>query len=362
MQNIKSLPDSVLLSKIKTLAEEERKLTTQVLELLREVEHRRLYAQQGFSTLFEYVVKGLGYSEASAARRINSMRLLKDLPDLKDSIEKGNLNLSTVSTVQSFIKREEKKTGKAYSIEQKRELTRKIENCSQRECEKILMGISPESVRPQEKLRVVSAKEVELRFLVSQEFMDKIEKLRGLLANSHPDLSYVQLFELLADRVLDQIDPIRRQQKLMEKAATRAAKKNPDKKANPPKPAPTSEPAIVSETTTTHAATAETIQTEKPIPAATNITHEEAIHSRRFIPAALRRQVWSRYEGRCTYVCPETRKRCDSTFGIEVDHATPVSRGGESELNGLRLLCRSHNTWEAIRILGRKTMQRYLSN
>ncbi len=73
----RTLSDENLLSQIRCLAAEERKLTTQVLELLREVERRRLFAGLGFSSLFEYAVKELGYSEASVSRRINSMRLLK---------------------------------------------------------------------------------------------------------------------------------------------------------------------------------------------------------------------------------------------------------------------------------------------
>jgi hypothetical protein len=86
MLNVKTLPNEALISQIQSLAAKERRLTTQVLELLREVDRRRLYAEQGFSTLFEFVVKGLGYSEASAARRINSMRLLKELPEVATSI------------------------------------------------------------------------------------------------------------------------------------------------------------------------------------------------------------------------------------------------------------------------------------
>ncbi|MGK5087199.1 hypothetical protein WDW86_06540 [Bdellovibrionota bacterium FG-2] len=55
--NIQTQSDENLLSQIKLLAAAERRLTTQVLELLREVERRRLYSGLGFSSLFEYAVK-----------------------------------------------------------------------------------------------------------------------------------------------------------------------------------------------------------------------------------------------------------------------------------------------------------------
>ena len=66
----------------------------------------------------------------------------------------------------------------------------------------------------------------------------------------------------------------------------------------------------------------------------------------RYIHADVRRAVWERDQGRCTFVSP-SGDRCDSTEFVEFDHVEPVSRGGKSTVEGLRLLCRAHNQYEA---------------
>ena len=71
------------------LATEERRITLDVLHHLRECERRRLYAERGHSSLFDYVVNELGYAESSAQRRISAMRALRNLPDLVQAIRAG---------------------------------------------------------------------------------------------------------------------------------------------------------------------------------------------------------------------------------------------------------------------------------
>ena len=90
MKHLKSLSDSDLLSQTQSLVRRERELTTELLWHLREVEHRRLYAEQGYSSLFDYVTRGLGYAEGSADRRISAMRLLKDLPEIEPALKPEN--------------------------------------------------------------------------------------------------------------------------------------------------------------------------------------------------------------------------------------------------------------------------------
>ncbi|MGK5087647.1 HNH endonuclease signature motif containing protein [Bdellovibrionota bacterium FG-2] len=331
MQHPKTLTDCDLLNQLKHCALEERKFTVQVLELLREVERRRLFAQQGYASLFLYAVKELGYSEASAARRIHSMRLLKDVPGAVVQIETGVLNLSTLSSVQCFLKREERGKGKVYSVQEKRELLGQMENRSHRECDKILQRISPESAKRQESLRVISPTETELKLFASDEWMQKLDHLKGLLAHAHPGLRFAQLVELLADRALAQLDP---------------ARKKPRK----------SVPTATSESTPLITPAPEAQRTKEPQTKASQ--PPQAL--RRNIPAAVRRQVWARDGGCCTFVSPETGRRCGSRFGIQIDHRIPLAKGGASELQSLRLLCAKHNPWEAIREFGSEKMAQFV--
>jgi 5-methylcytosine-specific restriction endonuclease McrA len=60
----------------------------------------------------------------------------------------------------------------------------------------------------------------------------------------------------------------------------------------------------------------------------------------------VKRQVWKRDQGRCTFVSASGR-RCDARRFLEYDHIEPVARGGKSTFENLRLRCRAHNQYEA---------------
>ena len=63
----------------------------------------------------------------------------------------------------------------------------------------------------------------------------------------------------------------------------------------------------------------------------------------RAIPAAVKREIWQRYEGRCGYIDPRTGRRCASRHLLQVDHVFPHALGGDAEPANLRLLCAAHH-------------------
>ena len=79
------------------------------------------------------------------------------------------------------------------------------------------------------------------------------------------------------------------------------------------------------------------------------------------IPAEVRRQVWERDGGRCSWAGPDGR-RCDSRWQVEVDHIDAAGRGGAATLENLRLACKQHNLLHAERVYGREFMERYRKN
>ena len=99
--NLKKLDDDYLLSQTKTLVQKERKLNIEILQHLQEIESRKLYLERGFSSLFDYAVRELGYSRGSAFRRIKAMKLCQDIPETKSQLESGKLNLSSASQLQN---------------------------------------------------------------------------------------------------------------------------------------------------------------------------------------------------------------------------------------------------------------------
>jgi hypothetical protein len=67
----------------------------------------------------------------------------------------------------------------------------------------------------------------------------------------------------------------------------------------------------------------------------------------RHVPAAVRRRVWRRDEGRCAFVGP--MGRCPETGFLEFHHVVPFARGGKPLVENIQLRCRSHNQYESER-------------
>jgi hypothetical protein len=192
VQTLRKLSHDSLMLSTKTLVQKETEVTLMVLHHINEIERRRLHIERGFSSLHEFCVKYLGYSDGSAARRIQSSRLLKELPELETQIEKGAISLSVAAQAQRFFYSEMKIQNKVYSKEQKNEILQNLENKSFREVEKELLKISPQAL-PKEKLRQVTDERQELRVILDQDLIQEFEVLRSWLSHKIPNSNYQDL-------------------------------------------------------------------------------------------------------------------------------------------------------------------------
>jgi hypothetical protein len=77
----------------------------------------------------------------------------------------------------------------------------------------------------------------------------------------------------------------------------------------------------------------------------------------RHVPAEVRRAVWERDGGRCTFVS-DTGHRCPARIRLEYDHVEPVALGGHATVKGMRLRCRAHNQYTAEQAFGAGFMAR----
>lgn len=304
--NLKCLTNDELIDRAMRLVEDERRVSVEILWHLREIERRRLFASRGYSSLFDYVTQGLGYSSASAMRRINAMRALRDLPEVDAALKQGTVTLTTVSALQDFAKR------KRASSDEKRELFQRIQGKSRAECERLFLSIAPEAV-PCERERPVSESLTEIRFLADPALMKSFQRVRELTAAKTAGANYQELFRFMAEQVIKKHE----------------AKISPRGKSAPP-----AEPSD-------------------------GIPKKFAA---RAAPASLRRIVWAREKGCCGYRDPQTGKICGSRFGLELDHVEPWALGGKTTEANLRLLCRTHNQLEAERVFGKELMRRYSGN
>jgi hypothetical protein len=70
----------------------------------------------------------------------------------------------------------------------------------------------------------------------------------------------------------------------------------------------------------------------------------------RHIPAAVKREVWTRDGGRCAFV-GATGRGTERGF-LEFHHVRPYADGGATDVENLEPRCRAHNMYEAERYFG----------
>jgi len=80
-----------------------------IIDHLAEIEARRLYLRRGCSSLFDYAVRELGYSDAAAGRRIGAVRLCADQPGARERLRDGSLTLSAAAELQWAFDRQRRR-------------------------------------------------------------------------------------------------------------------------------------------------------------------------------------------------------------------------------------------------------------
>jgi hypothetical protein len=303
---LRHLSDDVLMSRVDALVREERHITLKVLHHLIEIDRRRLCLPYGYSSLFTYCVRRLGYSESAALRRIRTARCIREHPDIYDLLEAGELTMSTVAKLTGVL-----------TADNKDQLLSEVGGKSQREVNEVLSHHRPERAQP-DRVRPVSVwtpsladgcKEsyrrsggkklttadadggsleqcYRIEFTATHEFMMKLETMKALLFNRYPcGIGFRELFELTMDCYIDRNDPDKRLERRRQREEKKQAKQSARKR--------------------------------------------ERKDRSRHIPAAVRDEVRERDGGRCTFV-GDDGTRCDSTRDLQIDHIRPFARGGET--------------------------------
>jgi 5-methylcytosine-specific restriction endonuclease McrA len=142
-----------------------------------------------------------------------------------------------------------------------------------------------------------------LHMTVSKQFLDKLDAARKGQGHAQPRASAEKVIEAALDLLLAQ------------QAKRRGVVKRPQKNPRPAK----------------------------------NASH---------IPAAVRRKVWSRDDGKCTWPL-DSGGICGSTLRLEIDHVVPRGRGGPSTVDNSRLTCTFHNQLAARQVYGDEWMDRF---
>jgi hypothetical protein len=342
--NLKSISDSELLSKTKTLAFEERRIGIEVLHHLREIDARKLFASLGFSSLFAYCMTELGYSEGGTHRRISAMRLLREVPEYEAKLEEGKVSVATLSQVQSFLTQEKRQNGKSYSSEEKLEILAKVEGKSTQQTERVLATISPQ-LRREEKVRAINETETEIRFVVKKELMEKIDHLKNLLGGKRKIQDFAGLLEELVDMGIQKLDPQRKKTDRQSRPSNDREVVNVSESSLP-----------LVEVALSEVSSRDVSCSELASAGEMRIGEKKAT---RYIPVTVKREVWKRDGGRCTFVDAKSGRRCGSQHALQWEHVVPYARGGQSTFENIKLLCQAHNQYAAIQAFGLSQMQRF---
>ncbi len=328
---VAQLSNDELLARVKHLAEREREATASLIAHLAELDQRRLYLAEGYSSLFAYCTQVLHLSESAAYRRIEAARMVRRFPVILELLEQGSVNLTTVDLIAAHL-----------TQENHREVLDAVRHKSKQQVEELLARLRPQPLvastvrrlpttsrtfasapathipinpQPTGNGQGVAAPDLpspafepsqgrpavvipltperyKVQFTVSGETREKLRLAQNLLRHQIPDGDLTAIF----DRALTALLQDLAKKKL---AAT-----------DHPRGSCSSAPGS------------------------------------RHIPAEVKRAVWLRDGGCCAFVGRNGRRCCEQGF-LEFHHVTPYAVGGPPTVDNIQLRCRAHNGYKA---------------
>lgn len=296
--DLKTMTNVELTNRLDKLVRTERKITHLILEHIVEFESRKLYAEYGCGNMFSYLTKKLGYGEDSAYRRLQAARVLRRIPEAAIKIESGVLNLSQLAQVERCLK-VEKKQGQVKSAHETQEILEKLENCSGYETKKILAIEFNQSIQVQTRICPQKDDSVRLEITLTQKQFEELKTAQSLLSHICPSADLGEIIATLAQKF--------NQLKL--------GKEN-------------------------------SLQVVKPT---TQSFMGARKSKRKYISVKIKRSLLRKSNNSCEHTS-SSGARCGSQFQLQIDHVNPVALGGSNSVENLRVLCRTHNNYEARRL------------
>ena len=95
------LGDQQLLEQTRRLAANQRCLEVHILDHLDEIDRRGLALRRGFSSLFDYAVRELRFTDAAAQRRIQAMRLCRRHGWVRACLQSGELSMTSAAQLET---------------------------------------------------------------------------------------------------------------------------------------------------------------------------------------------------------------------------------------------------------------------
>ena len=100
---LKSISDDELLGRLSGLVKESRRVESELVAHIAEVDERRLYAREACSSMFTYCTDVLHMSEAEAYLRIRVARASRKHPGLLRMLEDGRIHLTGAAKLSPYL-------------------------------------------------------------------------------------------------------------------------------------------------------------------------------------------------------------------------------------------------------------------
>jgi hypothetical protein len=333
--DLHALGDEELMASLRALVVRSNETEAEMIEHLAEVDERRLYLPRRTS-LWDFCLRELGFSENVAATRIAVARESRRFPQMIEMLRTGRIHLSGLRMLCGHL-----------TPDGCDELLAKAVGKTRREIEELLAARAPrppvpDSIRktpdraapeaaaatatplfaaptptacapavepaPENRRPAVvaplSAETYEVKYTASRPQRDRIRHAQDLLRHQLPTGDLAEIIDrALALFIAD-----------VEKRRFAVGRKSRSKAASVEGPARS-----------------------------------------RDIPDAIKRAVYERDGRQCAYIGPDGR-RCEERGWLELDHRDGFARIGEHRREGIRLLCRAHNGYAADQMYGRRWM------
>ena len=332
------LSDSALVATLIRLTRGEREATVLLMPHLAEFDRRKLFRQAGCSSLFVYCTRVLRFSEQEAYNRMIAARAVRRYPQILDLLADGSLNLTTLKLIGRHLTPENHQTviegacgrSKRQVLEL---LARLFPQPDVPGTVRALPAVAPTSPEPatptfappvrsqpvpgapvvtlaptiaqaastpapsplarhRPAVTPLAPERYQITFTASADTREKLEFAKDLLSHSMPTGDVAAIMDRALTALIEQL--VRR------KFAVTARPRNGCAKAKDPC----------------------------------------------YVPAAVKRAVYIRDRGRCAFA-GKNGARCNERAFVQFHHSDPKAVGGAGTVQNIRLMCRTHNQYEA---------------
>jgi 5-methylcytosine-specific restriction endonuclease McrA len=171
----------------------------ELIELLQKIDSCRGFCELGYPSLFVYVNKGLGLSEACTYQLITVSRKVREVPELQVAIAQGEITVAKAKSMISVIDSQNKEHWLSLARQS-----------STRELEKAVAAVKPENAKP-EKFRHQGNNQARLELNVDEETLEALKRAQQLLAQKHGrPVSLAEALKALSIEYVRREDPVQK--------------------------------------------------------------------------------------------------------------------------------------------------------